>query len=198
MKRDLFILPGVVGQEVILPRALCPVHQWEGCLSTTHSRQKMREYLATPPTVTGLFVRGVEVEGVRKAKVAATHDTRSSGRRQKKKDGFSSKIQIPEFGGKKGHPNDVADTFRQWARCITYYCDFYDDSYLMPLVVSSLKGETSDVFDWTQSVTPGRLKISPHSYRCSVSTIVALIPSGSRETWLRTFVKESTRMPQIL
>ena len=26
-------------------------------------------------------------------------DTRSSGRRQKKKDGFSSKIQIPEFGG---------------------------------------------------------------------------------------------------
>ena len=25
----------------------------------------------------------------------------------------------------------------------------------MPLVVSSLKGDTSDVFDWTQSVTPG-------------------------------------------
>ena len=47
-------------------------------------------------------------------------DTRSSGRRQKKKDGFSSKIQIPEFGGKKGHPNDVADAFRQWVRCITY------------------------------------------------------------------------------
>ena len=82
-------------------------------------------------------------------------DTRSSGRRQKKKDGFSSKIQIPEFGGKKGHPNDVADTFRQWAWCITYYCDYYEDSYLMPLVVSSLKGDASDVFDWTQSVTLG-------------------------------------------
>ena len=76
-------------------------------------------------------------------------DTRSSGRRQKKKDGFSSKIQIPEFGGKKGHPNDVADAFRQWAQCITYYRDYYEDSYLMPLVVSSLKGDASDVFDWT-------------------------------------------------
>ena len=76
-------------------------------------------------------------------------DTCSSGRRRKKKDGFSSKIQIPEFGGKKGHPNDVADAFRQWARCITYYRDYYEDSYLMPLVVSALKGDTSDVFNWT-------------------------------------------------
>ena len=82
-------------------------------------------------------------------------DTCSSGRRRKKKDGFSSKIQIPEFGGKKGHPNDVADAFRQWAQCITYYRNYYEDSYLMPLVVSSLKGDTSDVFDWSRSVTPG-------------------------------------------
>ena len=75
-------------------------------------------------------------------------DTRSSRRRQKK-DGFSSKIQIPKFSGKKGHPNDVADTFRQWAHCITYYRDYYEDSYLMPLVVSSLKADASDVFGWT-------------------------------------------------
>ena len=74
-------------------------------------------------------------------------DTHTSGRRQKKKDGFSSKIQIPKFGGKKGHPHDVADAFRQWARCITYYHDYYQDSYLMPLVVSSLKGDALDVFD---------------------------------------------------
>ena len=85
-------------------------------------------------------------------------DTRSSLRRQKKKDGFSSKIQIPEFGGKKGHPNDVADAFRQWARCITYYRDYYEDSYLMPLIVSSLKGDASDVFDWSRSVTPGEVQ----------------------------------------
>ena len=72
-----------------------------------------------------------------------------------KKDGFSSKIQIPEFGGKKGHPHDVADAFRQWAYCITYYRDYYEDSYLMSLVVSSLMGDASDVFDWILSLNPG-------------------------------------------
>ena len=79
----------------------------------------------------------------------------TSGGRQKKKDGFSSKIQIPKFGGRKGHPHDVANAFRQWACCITYYCEYYEDSYLMPLVVSSLTGDASDMFDWVYSVTPG-------------------------------------------
>ena len=81
--------------------------------------------------------------------------TRSSGGRHKKKDGFLSKIQIPEFGGKKGHTHDVAGAFRQWARCITYYCDYYEDSYVMPLVVSSLMGDASDIFDWIRSLNPG-------------------------------------------
>ena len=82
-------------------------------------------------------------------------ETCTSGGTRKKKDGFSSKIQIPEFRGKKGHPHDVADAFRQLACCITYYCDYYEDSYLIPLVVSSLTGDTFDVFDWTCSVSPG-------------------------------------------
>ena len=82
-------------------------------------------------------------------------DGHASTVRRRKKDGFSNKIQIPEFGGKKGHPQDVASAFRQWARCITYYRDYYEDSYLMPLVVSSLTGDASDVFDWTRSLTPG-------------------------------------------
>ena len=81
--------------------------------------------------------------------------TRSSGGRRKKKDGFLSKIQIPEFGGKKGHTHDVAGAFWQWARCITYYRDYYEDSYLMPLVVSSLMRDASDVFDWILSLNPG-------------------------------------------
>ena len=81
--------------------------------------------------------------------------TRSSGGRRKKKDGFSSKIQIPKFGGKKGHTHDVASTFQQWAHCINYYCDYYEDSYLMPLVVSSLMGDASDMFDWILSLNPG-------------------------------------------
>ena len=88
----------------------------------------------------------------------SSHSTRSStssGGRRKKKDGFSSKLQIPEFGGKKGHLGDVTDAFRQWARCITYYRDYYEDSYLMPLVVSSLTGDASDVFDWILSLNHG-------------------------------------------
>ena len=88
----------------------------------------------------------------------SSHSTRSStssGGRRKKKDGFSSKIQIPEFGGKKGHSGDVTDAFRQWARCITYYRDYNEDSYLMPLVVSSLTGDASDVFDWILSLNHG-------------------------------------------
>ena len=80
-------------------------------------------------------------------------ETLTSRGRQKKKDGFSSKIQIPEFGGKKGHPHDVANAFRQWAHCITYYHEYYEDSHLMPLVVSSLTGDASDVFDWTCSLS---------------------------------------------
>ena len=81
--------------------------------------------------------------------------TRTSGERHKKKDGFSSKIQIPKFGGKKGHPHDVANAFRQWACCIIYYRDYYEDSYLMPLVVSSLMGDASDVFDRILSLNSG-------------------------------------------
>ena len=84
-----------------------------------------------------------------------TQSSTSSRGRRKKKDGFSSKIQIPEFGGKKGHLRNVTDAFRQWARCITYYRDYYEDSYLMPLVASSLTGDASDVFDWILSLNHG-------------------------------------------
>ena len=84
-----------------------------------------------------------------------SNGTHSSGGRHKKKDGFLSKIQIPKFGGKKGHTHDVAGAFRQWARCITYYHDYYEDLYLMPLVVLSLTRDASDVFDWILSLNPG-------------------------------------------
>ena len=84
----------------------------------------------------------------------SSHSVKSSasrGGRRKKKDGFSSKIQK----GKKGHSGEVTDAFRQWARCITYYRDYYEDSYLMPLVVSSLTGDALDVFDWILSLNQG-------------------------------------------
>ena len=84
-----------------------------------------------------------------------SNGTHSSGGRCKKKDGFSSKIQIPKFRGKKGHTHDVAGASGSWARCIMYYSNYYEDSYLMPLVVSSLTGDASDVFDWILSCNPG-------------------------------------------
>ena len=49
----------------------------------------------------------------------------------------------------------VAGAFRQWARCIMYYRDYYEDSYLMPLVVLSLTRDASDVFDWILSLNLG-------------------------------------------
>ena len=125
-------------------------------------------------------------------------ETLTSGGRQKKKDGFSSKIQIPEFGGRKGHPHDVADVFRQRACCITYYCEYYEDSYLMPLVVSSLTEDASSVFNLTCSVSPGGAQDYPHSYGCSGN--ITVVPScfGSRGTWSRTYARELTKMPLIL
>ena len=93
--------------------------------------------------------------GLSPSRHSTTSSPACSRGRRKKKDGFSSKIQIPEFGGKKGHSGDVTDAFRQWARCITYYRDYYEDSYLMPLVVSSLTGDASDVFDWILSLNHG-------------------------------------------
>ena len=61
----------------------------------------------------------------------------------------------PTLLDKKGHPHDVADAFRQWTCCITYYRDYYEDSYLIPLVVSSLTGDVSNMFDWILSLNPG-------------------------------------------
>ena len=78
----------------------------------------------------------------------------SSTTERKKKEGFSSKITIPDFCGKEGHTNEATSAFRAWARSITYYHDYYQDSYLMPLVVASLKGDAVDVFDSTRTLDP--------------------------------------------
>ena len=112
---------------------------------------RTKGYPPIPPLQIGPPAGGVGVEGAAATRAAAT----LLGR-HKKKDGFLSKIQIPEFGGKKGHTHDVAGAFWQWARCITYYPDYYEDSYLMPLVVSSLTGDASDVFEWICGLNFGR------------------------------------------
>ena len=172
-----------------------------------HRYTSDEEGVSTDTTISGKSLRkrhgGRGNQGNRSG--SDSDETLTSGGRQKKKDGFSSKIQIPEFGGKKGHPHDVADAFRQWAHCITYYREYYEDSYLMPLVVSSLTGDASEVFDWMHSVSPGCVvsllevpKIYPHSYRCSGSIIVVPSCFRSRGTWSRTYTRELVKMPLIL
>ena len=116
---------------------------------TTNPPMRMKGYPLIPPFQIGPPHRRCGSRRSHSSWSGSDSDgTHSSGGRHKKKDGFLSKIQIPEFRGKKGHTHDVASAFWQWARCITYYRDYYEDSYLMPLVVSSLMGDASDVFDW--------------------------------------------------
>ena len=86
MTGNLFTLPGVDSQELILLWALCPAHQWEGLPSVILSLQGTREHLVMPLITTGLFVRGVEVEGVERAEVAATpiiHSSPEGGKRRR-------------------------------------------------------------------------------------------------------------------
>ena len=128
----------------------------------------------------------------------SSHSARSStssGGRRKKIDGFSSKIQIPEFGGKKGHLGDVTDAFRQWARCITYYRDYYEDSYLMLLVVSSLTGDASDVFDWILSLNHGEPLDLMTLLQMLRDTTVVPSPLENKGTQSRTFTRSLTRPP---
>ena len=123
----------------------------DGGLTTDGSATNLTSYKKRRRSRGSKGSRGSKSEG---SASSSNRSTSSSGGR-KKKDGFSSKIHILEFGAKKGHSGDVTEAFQQWARCITYYRDYYEDSYLMPLVVSSLMGDASDVFDWILSLNPG-------------------------------------------
>ena len=77
--------------------------------------------------------------------------------------------------------HDVAGAFWQRARCITYYRDYYEDSYLMPLVVLSLTRDTSNVFDWILSLNSGNTQDLTTLLQMLREHIVGPSPSGSRE-----------------
>ena len=98
MTGNLFTLPGVDGQEVVLLWALCPAHQWEGHPSVILSLQGMREHLVMPLITTGLLVRGMEVEGVERAEVAATPMIRAppEGAKRRRMD-FLVKSRFPNL-----------------------------------------------------------------------------------------------------
>ena len=76
---------------------------------------------------------------------SAPSATMTGGRhgKKRKKAGVNNKVNIPEFGGKDAHPNDVASAFWSWARIVAHYQDYYEDEYLMTQVIASLKGDAA-------------------------------------------------------
>ena len=146
---------GTDWQGVVLLRVVLLTHLWEGHSQAITNPLMMTGYPQIRPSQMDPPEGGMGAEEAEVAGVAVTlMGPTPLGGRRKKKDGFSSKIQIPKFRGKKSHAHNVAGTFRQWTRCITYYHDYYKDSYLMPLVVSSQTGDASNVFDWILSLNP--------------------------------------------
>ena len=120
-------------------------HQLHECLSQGTKRRRSRGSRSSKASTTSEASTTRQQSETEKS---STLVASSSTTERKKKEGFSFKITIPDFCGKEGHTNEAANAFRAWARSITYYCDYYQDSYLMPLVVASLKGDATDVFDW--------------------------------------------------
>ena len=98
-----------------------------------------------PPPPTG-DVRAEEVE-VARVVVTPMELTPLGGGIRKRMD-FLVRSKSPNYGARRV-------ILMMWACCITYYHDYYEDSYLMPLVVSSLTGDASDVFDWILSLNSG-------------------------------------------
>ena len=108
-----------------------------------------------PLTRTSPLAGGVEVEGVEVTEVVVTPmicapPEGGEGRRM-------------DFLVRSKSPNLVArkDILMTWPMplgsgpAVSLITVIIEDSYLMPLVVSSLKGDALDVFDWTQSITLG-------------------------------------------
>ena len=118
---DLSLLQGTVGS--LRDRSPSPAHH-------PHSQASDDGDLTTNGNSTDYTSRRKKhrSRGSRSSQAGRSHKSTSNSNKstsstggKKKKDGFSSKIQIPAFGGKKGHSDDVTGAFRQWARCITYY-----------------------------------------------------------------------------
>ena len=108
------------------------------------------------PLITCLIERSIGVEVIEaQAEVIQTLTSLPHPMEERKRrTGFPAKSKFLLLG-KKGHSDDVTGAFRQWAQCITYLRDYYEGSYMMPLVVSSLTGDAFDVFDWIHSLNPG-------------------------------------------
>ena len=80
----------------------------------------------------------------------ASSSPSSSNNGKKKKAGVNNKVNIPNFGGKYANPQNAASAFRDWARIINHYREYYEDEYLMTQVAGSLKNDAAWVFDWVR------------------------------------------------
>ena len=52
----------------------------------------------------------------------------------------------------------MAGAFQCWVKSITYYQDYYEDRFLILLIITSLKNNVANVFDWISSTIPGDAK----------------------------------------
>ena len=99
----------------------------------------------------------------------------SVGSQAGKKKGVTAKVSIPEYFGKGGHVNHVS-AFRAWARSITYYHNYYEDHYLFPLVVASVKDDAVEMFDFAcsnirgDSEDPGQIVQRMREHYCGAFT----------------------------
>ena len=76
--------------------------------------------------------------------------TSPSSKGKKKKAGVNNKVNVPDFGGKYANGQNVVSAFRDWARIINHYREYYEDEYLMTQVAGSLKNDAARVFDWVR------------------------------------------------
>ena len=63
---------------------------------------------------------------------------------------MNNKVNVPDFGGKYANPQNAASAFRDWARIVNHYREYYEDEYLMTHVAGSLKNDAARVFDWVR------------------------------------------------
>ena len=63
---------------------------------------------------------------------------------------MNNKVNVHDFGGKYANGQNVVSAFRDWARIINHYREYYEDEYLMTQVAGSLKNDAARVFDWVR------------------------------------------------
>ena len=141
---------------VVLLRVVLPTHRWEGHSQISTNPLMMMGYPWICPSQMGPPEGSM---GAEEAKVAGAVVTLMGpaplGEDVRKRMDFLAKSKFPSLEARRAMlmmwlvPLDsgIGASPRE-------YRDYYEDSYIMPLVVSSLMGDTSDVFNWILSLNP--------------------------------------------